>query len=182
MAVYFNSHSAAKRGFTLIELLIVVAIVGVLVAVLVAVLLGARSRAKVGQARDFVDNALSIAITKWQDDRKAGRRDIFPTSDYNDSDVYEGTRKLFFALVTEPSKAGKEAYIPKDAYNSRDNKGGSEFVDPWENPYRYRNWATTGRSAAASKLVKYNKATYDVVSAGPDGIFDNDDDVINGKK
>lgn len=171
----------SRKGFTLIELMIVVAIIGVLVGVLLAVLLGARSKAKVGEARNFLDTAMPTAITKWQEAIKGGRADIFPASGTSgDADLYEGNRLLFDELVTKPQKAGKEAYIAADSYTTRENKGKKEFVDPWENPYRYRNWAQAAKGAKGYK--KYNEGTYDLVSAGPDGNFDTEDDVINGKK
>ena len=176
------SISTKQRGFTLIELLIVVGIIGVLVAVLLAVLMSARKKAKVNEARNFVDTIVPTAITKWRDD-KGKTTDKFPLSGANsNSDMYEGNRLLFNALISEPGRAGKESFIPSDAFSQGTDRQKPVFLDPWEQPYRYRNWANVPKGGKSGNLIKYNDGTYDLVSAGPDGIWDNEDDVINGRE
>ena len=176
------AYSSKRRGFTLIELLIVVGIIGVLVAVLLAVLMSARKKAKINEARNFVDTIVPTAITKWRDDKgKAG--DKYPLSGTNsNNDLYEGNRLLFNALITEPGRAAKESFIPMDAFVQGTDRQKPVFLDPWENPYRYRNWANAPKGAKSGAIIKYNDGTYDLVSSGPDGIWDNEDDIINGRE
>lgn len=174
-------HLPNRRGFTLIELLIVVGIIGVLVAVLLAVLMTARKKAKINEARNFVDTIIPTAITKWRDD-KGKATDKYPLSGANsNNDIFEGNRLLFNALVTEPNRAGKEAFLAMDAITQGTDRTKPIFVDPWENPYRYRNWANAPKGAKSGAIIKYNDGTYDLVSAGPDGVWDNEDDIINGR-
>lgn len=183
MSQVAQAHSrSSQRGFTLIELMIVVGIIGVLAAVLLGVLMSARKKSKVNEARNFVDTIIPAAITKWRDD-KGKASDKYPLSGANsNNDMYEGNRLLFNALVTEPQRAGKEAYLPVDSFLKGTDRQKDVFLDPWENPYRYRNWANAPQGAKSSPLIKYNDGTYDLVSAGPDGIWDNDDDIINGRQ
>ncbi len=175
-------HRRAKSGFTLIELMIVVAIIGLLVAVLLAVLISARSKAKIGEAHNFLDTAIPTAISKWQDAKGKNSNSFPPSGANSDSDIFQGNQLLYEALVAEPGKAGKDAFVPNDAYSKGTQNNKPVFLDPWENPYRYRNWTQTTKGAKGSKALKHNDGTYDLVSSGPDGVFDNEDDVINGKK
>ncbi|MCA8915593.1 MAG: prepilin-type N-terminal cleavage/methylation domain-containing protein [Planctomycetes bacterium] len=181
---------STRSGFTLIELMIVVGIISILVAVLVAVLFGAMKKGEAAKARDFVNNVMPAAITKWQEE--SGKdSNTFPASpNIADGDGYwQGNAELFAELVTKPKKAGKDPYVKDDQYVQGEEGGKPVFLDPWNKFYIYRNYnmkkSSTGKSQTFRGKRRYNQNTYDIISLGPDGILyedknDNNDDIYNG--
>lgn len=181
----------SRSGFTLIELIIVVAIIAVLVVVLLAVLLSARKKGDIAKARSFVTSVMTDAIQKWQTDIQGGANTIFPPAgnsqrdDGPDEGYYEGNMLLFEELVTKPSNTEKGAYVGKDTYTKGEPTDGRPkpvFVDPWGKPYVYRNYSVKkARDGKGSEYrgKRYND-TYDIISAGPNGTFGDDDDIYNG--
>lgn len=178
----------ARSGFTLIEIMIVVAIIGVLVTVLLAVLLSASEKGDVAKAKNFVNNVVPTAMTKWQQDM--GKSDnTFPRSPNMTigEDYWQGNAELYKAFVEEPVKAGKDPYIDKDHFIEGEKGGNKLFIDPWNNHYIYRNYSQK-RSASGKNTVfrgkRYNENTYDIISLGPDGVLgeheDDNDDIYNG--
>lgn len=172
----------ARSGFTLIELIIVVGIISVLAVVLIAVLLSAQSSGEVAKAKNFVNTVLPAAIAKWQEDTGKGAN-AYPRSGTNKPGAYyDGTVLLYEELVTLPGKSGKGSYIGSDQYVKGDVGGKPVFLDPWNNPYVYRNFSAKkakGSGDSEYRGKKYNDS-YDIISAGPDAKLDTDDDVYNG--
>ncbi|MBX3460317.1 MAG: prepilin-type N-terminal cleavage/methylation domain-containing protein [Planctomycetes bacterium] len=177
--------SSRRSGFTLIEILIVVGIIGLLVTVLLAVLLAVAGKGPEHQAKDFVNNRLPAAMTKWQQESMMGSNDYPNSPNMRDgADYRDGNINLFDELVTKPQKGGKPAYIEDGAYIKGDHQGKPIFLDPWNNPYIYRNYtqklSKSGSGVRTSIGKKYSE-DYDIVSCGPDGIYGNDDDIARGK-
>ncbi|MCC6466448.1 MAG: prepilin-type N-terminal cleavage/methylation domain-containing protein [Planctomycetes bacterium] len=172
----------ARSGFTLIELIIVVAIIGVLAVVLVAVLLSAQGKGEIGKAEYFVKNVIPAAMGKWQDDNGKGDNE-YPRSGRNsEGDYVDGNPELYEALVTGPEKAGKGSYVPKDTFGEGEVKSKPGFLDPWNQPYIYRNYTAKLSKAGGDKPYrgkKHNEA-YDIISKGPDGQIDTEDDIYLG--
>lgn len=172
----------SRSGFTLIELIIVVGIIAVLAVVLIAVLLNAQSSGEVAKARNFVNTVVPAAIGKWQEDNGKGTAD-FPRSGTNkDGAYYDGNQMLYDELVAKPAKSGKGSYIGDDQYLKGEHNSKPVFMDPWGKPYVYRNYSAKkakGAGEAEFRGKKHND-TYDIISAGPDGVLGNDDDVYNG--
>lgn len=175
---------SSRSGFTLIELLIVVLIIGVLVVVLVAVLFTARGRGDVAIAENFLDTTLKDAINRWQDDRGGLTTDFPPSGVNRPGEWFDGNTMLFEELVLKPEKAGRAPYITKDQMTRGKLPNGKEaFFDPWDKPYVYRNFSMKKAKDGSGYVysgAKHNDS-YDMISAGPDGKFDTDDDIWNGK-
>ncbi|MBX3474264.1 MAG: prepilin-type N-terminal cleavage/methylation domain-containing protein [Planctomycetes bacterium] len=172
----------SRSGFTLIELIIVVGIISVLAVVLIAVLLNAQSSGEVAKARNFVNTILPAAIAKWQEDTGKGSN-TYPRSGANKPGAYyDGNKLLYEELVTLPGNSGKGAYIGVDQYVKGELEGKPVFLDPWNNPYIYRNHSA--KKAKNANEVEYRGKKYndnfDMISAGPDGKPDTEDDVYNG--
>ncbi|MBK9976157.1 MAG: prepilin-type N-terminal cleavage/methylation domain-containing protein [Planctomycetes bacterium] len=172
----------SRSGFTLIELIIVVGIISILAVVLIAVLLSAQSSGEVAKARNFCNTLVPSAIGKWQEDTGKQTYD-YPRSGINkEKEYFDGTVLLYEELVTKPNSSGKGAYISEDQYLKGEHKGKPVFFDPWGNCYIYRNFSakrSRGASETPFKGKKYND-TYDIISQGPDGKMDTEDDVYNG--
>lgn len=176
--------SSRRSGFTLIEILIVVGIIGLLVTVLLAVLLAVAGKGPEHQAKDFVNNRLPAAMTKWQE--AAGVNNAYPNSpNMRDGEGYlDGNINLFDELVTKPQKGGKPAYIEDGAYIKGDSNGKPIFLDPWNNAYIYRNYTqklSKSGSGVRTTIAKKYSEDYDIISCGPDGVYGNDDDIARGK-
>lgn len=170
-------------GFTLIELLIVVSIVLVLAGVLTGALIMALSKGEESKARNFVDKAIPNAMEKWQDAMGKSSNTYPPSGRNLPGRYYDGTKILFEQLVTKPNKKDKPAYVDPDSFLEVDEGGKPVFQDPWGNPYIYRNWSgkkLKGGKSASSRAKKFN-STYDIISMGPDGEPDTDDDIVNGQ-
>lgn len=179
---------SSRSGFTLIEILIVVGIIGILVVALLATVLTARKRGDVGKAEDFVKQAIPAAITNWQGDSGKDANTYPNSPNIVDGQAYwQGTAELFEQLVAKPKQAGKEPYVSSDLYVEGTEGGKPTFLDPWNNPYIYRNYSSkktiTGKNKPYSGR-RYNKNTYDIISRGPDGtlyeVEGENDDIYNG--
>ena len=173
-----------RSGFTLIELIIVVGIIGVLVTVLLAVLLGAVGSGDEGTAKNFVENIIPKAIEDWRSAN--GKSDAaYPLSPgvRGGQDYIDGNVELYKELVQNPKDAGKEPFVGDEHYlhGTHNNKG--IFKDPWDNPYIYRNYVMRTGSATPPKITGLtHNDTYDIISCGPDGELDTDDDIYRGKR
>ena len=170
---------AQRSGFTLIELMIVIGIIGILVAVLIGVLLAAAAKGDLRRAQNFVENAVPDAMQKWQEE-EGKKSNQYPNSGRNRSEEYiDGNRRLYKALVTDSRKP----LIDSSSYTDDPARG--VFLDPWNNPYVYRNWGSpkpkSGRVRGKSSAAKAYNDKYDLISAGPDGDFGTDDDIRNGE-
>jgi general secretion pathway protein G len=173
-----------RSGFTLIEIMIVVGIIGLLVAVLLTVLLSASDKGDVGKARNFCNTLVPSAIEKWQEDNGQDRHSYPATPKMAPGVDAEGNKILYEEFVTRPDKSGKGAYITADNFTEGMIDGKKVFLDPWNNPYIYRNHAQRRTKSGSTKPfpenLKKNPGSYDIISMGPDGLPDTEDDIWNG--
>jgi prepilin-type N-terminal cleavage/methylation domain-containing protein len=174
-----------RSGFTLIEILIVIGIIGVLVAVLVTVLISARSKGDEYTAQHFVNNVIPSAIERWQDATSRGRND-FPRSPNmrEGGDYIDGNAELFHELVTLPQSRDMMPFVPADVTIAGEVNGKRVFLDPWGNPYIYRNYMQRRSLTGAERTYRGTRHndTYDLISPGPDGEYGTHDDVFRSAR
>jgi prepilin-type N-terminal cleavage/methylation domain-containing protein len=167
-----------SAGFTLIEILVVIGIIGILVVVMVAVVMMYAGRGDEALARNFVSTVIPGAIEEWQQETGRRSNQFPPSPNMRVGGTYtEGNAELFNALVTEPDQGGRPAMVPRDMYEVGTYDGRQVFLDPWGNPYIYRNY--THRSAQQYDGRRLSD-TYDIISMGPDGRYETEDDIYRG--
>jgi len=141
---------SGRTGFTLIELLAVLAVIGILVAILIPAVGGLRERAQVISATSDVKQIAAawqvyyVDRNQWPDpqDFESGGSTA-KSSERADGEVFWNAyvRLLSgnFDPGAEPSLAkhnpGATVYLSLSP-NELDENG--EFVDPWENPYKFK--------------------------------------------
>ena len=138
--------SASVRAFTLIEILVVVAIIGLLAGLLFTNTDKIFGRSQEVVARVFVRDSFKTALVRYKIDLGS----------------YPSTAEGLGALLTAPSNAADHWHGPYAEVS------GSQIpLDPWGEPYQYRNPGT------------HNKDGYDLFSKGADKTEGTADDIGN---
>jgi prepilin-type N-terminal cleavage/methylation domain-containing protein len=195
--------SRSARGFTLLELLVVMGILVVLVGLLLPGIRLARQRARMGEAKQTIQN-VGLALQSYFGDHgdypPSTLKDVgIPTNRLND-----GIESLVACLATTrmsgPYFDFPDVYlqnydgdsIPDFNHSFFDDRSGYEFTDPWGNPYIYfhnRDYERPGvasryrfqdgkvQQAAPAKSKKkgvfHGFDSYQLWSAGPNGENEN---------
>jgi len=201
--------SAARRaaGFTLLEIMVVIALIGLLLG-LVAVAVGRQTEAgRIAECRARIEQfALLLESSKDRNgDYPPDRLAVLGVRDGNP--INEGIEAAVVALraASYGGKRPEERWLANgDDDNSKSLKSvdGSpallELADPWDNPISYivsRDYADSFtyrmQSDAGTEDVTVHAATnpttgapwqfdsFQLRSAGPDGVFGTDDDLAN---
>lgn len=138
--------SASVRAFTLIEILVVVAIIGLLAGLLFTNTDKIFGRSQEVVARVFVRDSFKTALVRYKIDLGS----------------YPSTAEGLAALLTAPSNTADHWHGPYAEVS------GSQIpLDPWGEPYQYRNPGT------------HNKDGYDLFSKGADKTEGTADDIGN---
>ena len=132
-----------KAGFTMMEMVLVLAIIALLMGLSVSGMGTFLKRGKTTKARGEITRITS-ALDLYQVDNL-----VYPNS-------AQGLKALVVKPGTQPVPRQWQQYLTK------------EMIDPWGQPYMYRNPAT-----------KSTETRYDVFSAGEDGQVDTEDDIGN---
>jgi len=164
-------------GFTLIEVLIVVSILAILMSLIIVGVQKARVNALKSVAQSYVTN-FTNALEQFREDEG-----YYPGSNIKDPEE-NGFPLLFEALMGDPKeseKAGRSApylevklkdvavydedteeYRPADDDERWDSSIEKVIVDPWGNPYWYRENKSKGRDWESK-----NRHKTDIWSVGP---------------
>lgn len=147
------------KSFTLLELLVVIAVIAILSAIILPAGMQAWSRAYIKKAESAIA-ALEVAINMYKTDIG-----YYPES----GGVWADSALLVTALTQYSGGSPGNWHGPYMSFKLDELDGSNNFLDPWGNPYRYREPGSN------------NPASYDLYSYGPDGENDNgsDDDITN---
>ena len=170
--------SRRSDGFTLIEVLIVVSILAILMSLIVVTVQKARVKAISSVAAQYV-NTLTTALEQFREDEGYS-----PGSEYDDPEM-NAFPALYEALLGDPEesdKAGRsapylevkekdigvrdedtESYRQADLDEIRDPRVEKFILDPWNEPYFYRENKSKGKDWPGRRRHKF-----DLWSTGPD--------------
>lgn len=147
-----------QKAFTVTELIMALAIIITVATVVILPLLKVvKQRARKTWAASEI-HQLEVALRLYAED--------WGTYPNDDGDPIDGCKTLVDALESE-SRNGPYCEWPADAKDTVGN-----LLDPWGRSYKYRY--DSGEVQGKSVGVAYN-----IYSAGPNGTYDNADDVTN---
>ncbi|MGH7144070.1 MAG: type II secretion system protein [Planctomycetota bacterium] len=160
LAASRGARRRARRGFTLIELIVVITIMVILASILTTAIMLAMRTAKENECQVKIQT-LSAQLEEYQ--RRCGS---YPPCDQEDA--VESSKELYKDL-TQPPKGVRFEFHEED-FNclDTDQSGEKAICDPWNRAIWY----------APAKMYQYqppNKDSFRLMSAGPDGSFDQDD-------
>lgn len=180
-----SKHQTTRRGFSLIELLTVITILAVLGGLGFGTYMQVNRSSKAKQAKAMIDNLsaqLEIRVNQGYsaEELEALGGLIDASSGYPDGNGGKSSSEGVYALLSgdfdlngrvdddrvpvfpqiDPEYEGKGKYV---------NEKKLVLIDPWLNPLRYEY----------PGLNNNVENGFDIWSAGPDGEYDNEDDVKN---
>ena len=143
------------KAFTLIELLVVISVILIIASFLIPNFRSAKNSGRIRKARSDIVR-LENAISLYESDFG-----VCPPAATNKALVNYLTSKTLYG-------SSKRWHGPYIEFKDSELKGGA-FVDPWGNPYFYRNPGI------------FNTTFVDIYSFGPDGVNNNggNDDINN---
>lgn len=181
-----------KSAFTLVEMLTVIAIIAVLAGITIPAVVMVRGKAKIATASNEV-NQIKLALEGYRSNYNQSLPYGMMTANgaLLDPDDYASTKSEYTEfmrmLCGEPATGSrfntrKLALLIKRAKDSDLFAWGdaAAWLDPWEHPYQIVLAAPGNKSVVINSETLYGDIF--VYSAGPDGIFNNDDDVLSWKK
>jgi prepilin-type N-terminal cleavage/methylation domain-containing protein len=166
-----------RRGFTLIELLIVVGIIVVLLVVLAITILPKLMAAKENNTRTLLTNVYGGISTQGTLRQEKFRRDAGNLSRKIESDekISSSQMLLFYLAPSREVWDGSKLYAGQNYNPPNTQETYAEFLreETDKLPWLVDAWGTTiwyqeDRQAGVAYIR----------SAGPDGVWDNDDDLI----
>jgi prepilin-type N-terminal cleavage/methylation domain-containing protein len=203
-------RSNARAGFTLIELLAVIMILGILIVVLLVSMTKPIETVE-GQATRMTMQTIGLAADAYEDDQGDYPRSKLATEAGTAPNATNlGSECLYLALCAEKAPGfGKfeEHMSNSDEDQLAKRPTGFqvatlfELCDKWDNPIAYFHRSDYGRedlyvtidkegqrvegTVKALKNPKtgnyYEALRFQMISAGPDGVFGGEDDVTNFK-
>lgn len=201
--------SALRAGFTLIELLAVMVILGILTFFLIQTGAGASETVRVGATRSFIATLEAQIKEHELDAGDHPPSSFPRTLDPKPTATNMGAEMLVIALWPKDGARGSEPdegrLINTDGDDTRQSHtvftsgAAFELADDWGNPIAYFHrrdydepcvyvtFDETGEplEERVQALVNpvtgdsYNRGTFQLLSAGPDGVFGTDDDIGN---
>ncbi len=203
-------RALARRGFTLVELLVVMSIMAILIALLVPVLNAVRRQMSITRTQASIDG-ISMAIETYRQVQNAYPPDKNPASEFvgvrcrsseclvyylsGGSIAYQDAPSVIpvgypwqntLYRDNSPDGNGRKAMTVYYTINTSLLKDGDgdmapEVYDPWQKRIIYNTGSSTDGDYNQYGAAKHNLKKFDILSAGPDGVYGNDDDVTNYK-
>lgn len=202
-----RSAAAGRAGFTLIELLAVIVILGILSGLLYTAFGSSMKATEVRLTQTYLAQ-IEGAISAFESDEGDWPMSRFPASQAEGAGTNEGAEALVVALFSEGRNGfglraewcnsdGDQARSSLTDFPTREIQ---ELADKWENPIAYFHHADYGDEVV---YVTYDPKTgeryetrakalrdgdtggwrghlrFQLLSAGPDGMFGTDDDICN---
>ena len=165
-----RSWDELKRGFTFLETLVVISIILFMLGLLAGVYLNGIRRARISAAVALIGK-LTIGLERYEGNLRA-----YPPG----TDVDEGTLYRYLGASITDQRTGKSFRSVTDfssdelvEYSDPLWNKSLRVVDPWGNAVFY---------TADRAVQKHNKSGVEISSAGPNGIFNDDDDIDNWSK
>lgn len=173
-----RGNMRAKRGFTLIELLIVIGIIGVLVIVLAVAIFPAISKSAENNTKLLLQNVhTSLSSGRGELSMERFQRDAGSLANRIHSDDKKASSQmlLFYIAPTPEIWQNSQLYAGTNYNPQTQPEALSEFthIEPNRLPWLKDAWGN-------ELWYHYDRAsdTPYIMSAGPDGIWENADDLV----
>lgn len=157
-------------GFTLLETLIVISILVFLLALLTGVFFNQRRQAKLKQARALIYN-IELGLQMYD----SAFREYPPGTETDEGALYRYLGRTLVDSRNGKSLRAVPNFTTDQLVEYTDPVYGKSLrvVDPWGNALSY----TADRTQMRDK-----RTSYEISSAGPNGVAGDDDDLLNGER
>ncbi|QDU83885.1 Type II secretion system protein G precursor [Planctomycetes bacterium Pla163] len=212
MSIRPRPAAVRRGGFTLLELLAVMVVLGILVAFLVPNLLSTQETAEIKATEVRLTQIATAIDSFERERGTYPPSSFLPEWGVAPNDLNVGIECLVLSLWSNNWEAGGQLSADDLVNTDGDRSAGAisdlpnsqllEFVDSWENPIAYiqnsdygtehrylayddeglenPNVVTARRNEATGRYA--NHAKYQLISAGPDGTFETEDDIYYPSK
>jgi len=209
LAAHPAFRSTARAGFTMLEMLAVMVVLGILVAFLIPNLLSTQEAAEMKATKVKLAQIATAIDQFERETGSYPPSQFLPEWGVAPNNKNLGVECLVLSLWSNGFEAGGSLSPDELVNVDGDRSAGSisdlptsellEFVDAWENPIAYIESADYGREHPydafdaegfeGEDMVKplenpttgrfLNHAKYQLISAGPDGMFNTEDDITH---
>ena len=148
-------------GFTVIEMLVVIGIITILAGLLTSGIVVARQHAR-RKTTQLLFETIALALDRYSSD----------LNQYPDASGNAESAEILYRALAE--RVGFGPYIKglsADQAGDTDGDGGMELLDGWRQPIRFTECRYLSDVGGPER-------DFELRSAGPDGEFDTDDDVV----
>lgn len=201
--------AASRAGFTLVEMLAVLVIIAILFTFIVSRVLRGEDLVRVENTRQFLSQLSTMISEYEQERGDYPASTFPASMETKPSPTNQGAEMLFLSLfakdrsareIAEERLGNTDGDSAKHSLSSFTSPEVFEIVDDWQNPIAYFHRRDYGQQrpyvtleAATGEVVDsmveartssktqdpFNKTTFQLLSAGPDGLFDTEDDIGN---
>ena len=200
-----RARAALQAGFTLMEMLAVMLILSILMAILVREVRSSQRAVDASATRTFLTELTSV-IVEYREAFGKDPPSTFPSDlDPKPSRTNMGAEMLFISLfgrdsdwvareMPENRLGNSDGDSTKTSLTTYSNADAFELTDVWDNPIAYIHRIDYGKEITYFTLDgetplkglvspktgdPYRKGSFQLISAGPDGVFLTGDDIAN---
>jgi len=204
-----RGRQGERSAFTLVEMLAVLVIITILFTFVVSKVMRGEDMVRIENTRQFIHQLAAMISEYEQERGDYPPSTFPAKMDTKPSGQNQGAEMLFLSLfskersareIDEARLANTDGDEAKNSLSSFTAPDVFEIVDDWQNPIAYFHRRDYGKSRAyvtfdgetgepVDSLIKgrissktgdpFNKSTFQLLSAGPDGVFDTEDDIGN---